>query len=215
MMNNAARASREPDVDLPVRTIGNLLAFSGLPGWDDLRWTFAVAWHFDDLAGETWTRRLDRLKAGSPHAIDGAIRVLTLALIGIDWRSRKLGLTAAVAYMDKFIRPGSPISVIGEGVAARAGLPWLPGVVRKKGFGPQYRSRRVDDITTLIVLEDLLAPGTGLPEIGRAIRTTNEGIEVFGLALGKSESWGRAKQCGHSLSNGHVPSAWGRVWDSA
>ena len=216
---------------LPSGKIGNLLVFKELETFHDLRWVFAIAWRFTDLGGEAWTHRMSEFKNGSPSAIRGAIRVVSLALKGIDWRGRKIGLTAAISSKRRSLRPDCPLALLGEGVAAQTGLPWLPKILKKKvrrylhGFGNaerrpeevngKYRCLAVDGLTTLIVLDDFVTRGDTMSDIARAIRASNDQIQVFGLALGKSETWGYANLRGHSLNNHDIPDAWGRVWDSA
>lgn len=222
---------RPYNVILPSRTLGNLLVFSQPHAPQELRSVLAIAWHFRDLGGETWTHRLNQFKAGRPSAIQGAINVVSLALMGIDWRGRKIGLAAAPPSNERSLRPNSPLSLLGEGVARWTGMRWLPSILRRERRGflrllanargwpeeseMQYECLGIDNLTTLIVLADLADRGESLGEIVRAIRATNAKTEVFGFALGRTETWREARQWGYSLNNAHIPAAWGRVWDAA
>lgn len=193
---------------------------------------YTLCWRFKDGGLDPWTQRVNAFKAGDSRAVRGACRVSAAALRSLNWTSfAPVGVTCAISSGETSLRAGQPLHVLGESVARTLGWRWLPDLLSKQVHRSLHsipnaveRDQAVDGayaagpaagLKTLILLDDFCTRGSTLSDAGRAIKSSNPGLVLFGFALGKAETIAFAAQNGVTIGNDHVPVEWAELWDNA
>lgn len=193
-----------------------------------------IAWRFTDDGTDPWTKRINAFKAKERAALAGAIHTLRKALPFLmdayNWLPDETGLVSAMSSRESEFDPSNPLSKVGYHVANNIGLVWLPGILSKNPHGrlhkiyeaekrdaeaarADYKCQTITDLRRVLILDDMITRGSTAANIAEAVSRENSHLEVFPLALGKTERKCFAASLGRKLDNEHVPSAWARTWD--
>jgi predicted amidophosphoribosyltransferase len=203
--------------------------------WYDVP-THTVAWRFTDESNDPWTRRINAFKDNHAPALNGAARVLQVAIPALlshyRWKPEMTAVTAALSSGDTRSVPIKALPRVGRYVSTRLGMRWLPDILSKQAHRRLHDIRKAEDrdsevdnanyvctpingtVRRILVLDDIVTRGTTFDNIRKAIRSTNREVAVFPIALGKSEKKSYAASLGRTISNEHIPPDWQRLWDT-
>lgn len=207
--------------------------FPKLDGLSNVAGVYALTWRFTDQAGETWTDRVNRFKAGNKDSIAGAEKVLHAAvpklILGNGWNPNETAVSVALSSPDTGLVPSKPLPKIIAGVCAKNGLKWMPSLLAKRPHQPLHTCRSqaereeqikkadysatgaLPGIKRVLVFDDIATRGDTFTAIATAIKKLSPRLEVIGAVLGKSERASYAATWGHNIDNNHVP--WENHWN--
>ena len=72
-----------------------------------------------------------------------------------------------------------------------------------------YQARRIADIRHAVIVDDFITRGSTMSRMAKALKASNPGITVHGVALGKTE---RRAYWGDRLTNDNVDGRWDALW---
>ncbi len=208
---------------------GGLMHFKNLDALYNFH-VFSLAWRFKDLATtDPWTMRLNAFKEKDPKAVNAACSVMPYAVSKRNWPQRTFTMVSAIPSTEEVLPKASGLFRLGKAISSAVSWEWKPEAVNKKPHRPLHtiynaperaaeiagKYSIVHSITTdyVCILDDLITRGDTMADIVRAIKEHNHRVMVFGLVLGKSETYSYAIDNGHEISNDHVPSEYATMWD--
>lgn len=211
------------------RALGEWMHFPHLDGAGaDLDGAYTIGYRITDDGADPWTARFNRFKAKDPAAFVGGARALSA---GMPALLKSLGVDPANAVIIPALGSGET-SAAADGqlakMAARAakvaGTQVEVGALSKQAHKPIHgifnaaeRDAELDKAAyvasklkakNVFVVDDLVTRGSTLSRIATAIKASNPGVNVYGVALGKTDRrsfWG-------NLDNNHVAKAWDDRW---
>lgn len=194
----------------------------------DLDGAYTIGYRITDDGADPWTARFNRFKAKDPAAFVGGAHALSA---GMPALLESLGVDPANAVIVPALGSGET-SAAADGqlakMAARAakvaGTQVEVGALSKQAHKPIHgifnaaeRDAELDKAAyvasklkakNVFVVDDLVTRGSTLSRIATAIKASNPGVNVYGVALGKTDRrsfWG-------NLDNNHVAKAWDDRW---
>lgn len=202
---------------------------------------YAVAYRFTDELDEDYTKRIWEFKIGAPPArVASGIEVLKAVMRQIlgyqtPTPTTKDYLLTAIGHADKVINRAAPLYKAGAAIADEFGMTYLhreltkqphEALSRLKGGRPA-RAAQIEAATytcaagaiqtrnpRVIIMDDIMTNGDTLHAIANAVMRAHGGnINLYFLALGKSERKGYWSGRGIELCNTHVPTRLANVWN--
>ena len=213
----------------------NLLRYDDLPFGDQVAAAFVLGYRLEDRPDDLWTDRFTGFKfnpslesaTSAARLISHAAHTLVDALgLGED----RTVFTPALRSAERSADPNGPLAQTAVLCAYAAGCRCYPGLLTKNpnlptgrgSLDPEFRLMLVEDTNyrsdildadTVVVVDDFVATGKTLSMAATAIRESNPGATVYGLALAKTE-WHSLMLIWHGvdLSNNHIPPEWNDIW---
>lgn len=205
------------------------MRFRDLDGSDGrLVAAFTIAYKITDDCGEHWTSRFVRFKAKEPCAIWGGYRLLWEAvpplIDAIGLNPAKTAFVAALSSGEPHASADGIIPKIARKCAEKIGARFELGALSKQVhnpihgiYGANERNAELEKAAysgrpvpahSIVVFDDFITRGATLGRIAQAFSAVNEGVAVYGIALGKTErrSWLP------NISNDHAPKKWDDAW---
>lgn len=193
--------------------------------------SYTVGWRIVDQPDE-WTQRFNGFKYGNDAQFLGGAYLMREAareLLNVrQLDSATTGLTTALSSKATAADPNSVLYRAGAWVAREIGVVWLPqiftkqahrslhgindGATRDLEVSGKYTAAPIQQLKTLIVIDDFITRGATLGEMKRALGDTSPDVQMIGLALGKNEKNSWATACGNPLDNSHIPAEWDEAW---
>lgn len=208
---------------------GNWMHYGHLDGGNDLDGAYAIGYRItDDDGTDPWTARFNRFKAkdgaafaGGAAAVSGSMPAL-LKSLGV--KPAEAVLVPALGSAETKAAANGQLATLAQQAATASGAQFSLGALSKQVHKPIHgifsagdREAELDKAAyasgklpakTVFVFDDLITRGSTLNRIARAIKATNPGAKVYGVALAKTERrayWG-------TLTNAHVAKAWDDTW---
>lgn len=204
------------------------MAFRYLDGGHGLNGSYTLAYKITDDPAETWSERFVRFKDKNKKALWGAAYVLRVAVPelfrGLGIVPAETVLVAALSSGETFADPKRAVPLLVQLVADRTGAGINLDAITKKvhrrihDLGgaaardeelgrAEYRASQIA-ARNVVIFDDFITRGGTLSHIAQAIRESSGQVNIFGVALGKTErrSWIP------DLSNAHVPEKWSTLW---
>lgn len=204
--------------------------FRRLDGGTDLDGAYTFGYRITDDGADPWTARFNRFKAkeamafvGGAHALSGGMPAL-LNSLGVDPRDAVI-VPALGSAETKAAADGQLAKLAGR-MGKMAGASVETDALSKQTHSPIHgifdagaREAELDKAAyvatklktkakNVFVVDDMITRGSTLSRIAAAIKASNPGVKVYGVALAKTERrsyWG-------NLDNNHVTKAWDDRW---
>ena len=204
--------------------------FRHLDGGGDLDGAYTVGYRITDDGADPWTARFNRFKAkeatafvGGAHALSGGMPAL-LNSLGVDPKDAVI-VPALGSAETKATADGQLAKLAGR-IGKVTGASVETDVLSKQPHSPIHgifdagsREAELDKARyaatrfktkakNVFIVDDMITRGSTLSRIAAAIKASNPGVKVYGVALAKTERrsyWG-------SLDNNHVSKAWDDRW---
>ncbi|TNC74356.1 phosphoribosyltransferase [Rubellimicrobium roseum] len=206
------------------------MTFRRLDDGVGLRGAFTLAYKITDDRSDRWTRRFIRFKDKDNAALSGAAETCAVAfpelITALDLDPKTTIIVPAISSREVAATPDSYVSRLAKVAADAAGLRFTTEAIRKQPHQPIHkiynaadRSAALDaasyvaapiDARIVFVVDDFITRGGTMSRIAQALIHANPGIQVGGVALGKTARrayWG-------DLTNDHVPQRWDSLWQS-
>ena len=190
----------------------NKINSKGLQSFSDDLCLHVLFWRIlNDNPDHFWYHRLIDFKRGSPVALEGAKKMMSQAVPYLlekwDINDRSVGMLIAMGHDETRVMLGKPLPILAKHICENLpNIHWYPDLLEKdvheKSTGQsgarkdqvvsgKYRCKKLPpDITSVIVMDDLVTRGATLSEIARAVRCQNQSVNIHPIALGKNERRG-------------------------
>lgn len=217
------------------------MAFPRLDDGAGLTRSFTIGYRLTGAGeDEAWTQRFnsfkyDGFKYDKQTGFRGALNVMRAAfpclVRGLKVDPSRTVLVPALASHEVEAAKRSKLSNLGQEMAKAAGVRFDRTLVRKQPHEPLSKGRRTAPERTkipdaarysadcvryaenVLVLDDFITRGGTLSRIARAILDENRGVQVYGVALCKTERRSFNGERGIDLTNDHVPIRWCDLWE--
>jgi len=204
------------------------MAFPYLDGGHGLNGAYTLAYKITDDPGEAWSERFIRFKDKMKRALWGVAYVVRVAVpdlfAGLGLVPAETVIVAALSSGETIANPKRAVPLLAQTVANKTGAIMNLDAITKKvhrrihDLGgaaardeeldkAEYRSARIA-ARNIVIFDDFITRGGTLSRIAQAVRATSGNVNVFGVALGKTERRGWVPD----LSNAHVPEKWSKLW---
>ncbi|KAA5605416.1 hypothetical protein F1188_10965 [Roseospira marina] len=210
---------------------GTMMYFPRLDASGHTLPVYTIGWRFTDDADE-WSRRFIGFKNGEREHLRGAARALRYCMQDFVYKKKlkkeSTGLLTAIYSSKTRSEENSSLYILGKWLSAQLDVKFLSHHLTKEvhrslhSLGSRYdrdsevfqkyRCTKITGVTDVIILDDLVTRGATFKDISRSIEKSTPGVSVYGIALAKNERVSYAKQCGASISNGHIPENMNRLW---
>ena len=209
------------------------MAFDSLDECCGLTQAFTIGYRFTDDHADPWTCRFDRFKAKDRGAVRGGVTVMAYAVrdlvrgLGLD--ASKTVFVPALSSAETVASEKGVLWRMTQSCAQFAGAGFAGDAITKKAHRPLHKSftvnsrRKILDMAgfksnkiladNILIFDDLITRGATMSRIALAMLHPNPQLNIYGVALGKTERWSYIKSwIGIALSNDHVPEKWDRLW---
>lgn len=204
------------------------MRFNHLDAAPQLDACFTIAYRYTDNGNEIWSERANRFKSKDNAAWWGATYLVREAIVPLV---RSLGLSPdetifvpALGSKETQAAPNGWLSVIAKQSSEHAQCAYADGLIAKKTHAQLHSIYNIagrdeelakachvaakTDASTVMVFDDFVTRGSTLSATAAALKKTNPGIVVYGVALVKAERVGYAT----NASNEHVGDRWNTLW---
>lgn len=204
------------------------MAFQSLDSNEGLTESFTLAHKVTDDSEEEWSKRFVRFKNKKEKAVWGAAYVIRDAVpglfAGLGLAPAQTTIVTALSSGEANVDPKRAIPRLAKLAADRTGTVLNLGAITKKVHRPihgifdaaarneelilaEYRSEKIQ-ARNVVIFDDFITRGDTLSHIAQAIHASSGNINVYGLALGKTER----RPYISGLPNAHVPKKWSKLW---
>jgi len=218
-------------VHTPLVLKNGWMQFNSLDNFSNIIAVYTICYSLTgkEHENELWTKRIKDFKDGDLKAKKGAGFLLWKSLdellkyLNIEFD--RCGLICALSSSDEKINMKKNLSKVAKWVAKeKLKLKWMPNLLSKskhealhKIRGANARDNTVNnkyfsgiinnDIENLFIFDDIVTRGSTMSEIARAVIDKNQSINIYGVALAKSERPSYAP-----VSNENVSKKFNEYW---
>lgn len=199
---------------------------------ENLNHVVTIGWRFTDTDKDPWSQRFLSVKEGSPETNRRAATFLA-TVMARSVQDRGLVVVPAMSSKTRVTDPESVMALAAKAIA-ELGNEYAGDLLEQTPRGSlkfaKSRAERLDLIRDsyavrdeapwdlsgkkVLIVDDLVTNGDTLMEIARAIREAYPDVEaVGGLCFAKNESQSYVAPHGHTITNGHIPDAYAKIWD--